>query len=67
MLATILVILLAALMLGLAGWFLFELRVCNAPPFRGKDVDRMVWEWFVNLIKNSRADSAAKPRAPSAK
>lgn len=30
-------------------------RVCDAPVFRGKDVDRVVWEWFVELIKNPRA------------
>ncbi len=30
-------------------------RLCDAPPFRGKDVDRVVWDWLVVLIKNPRA------------
>ena len=27
-------------------------KICNAPPFKGKIVDRVVWEWLVSLIKN---------------
>ena len=34
------------------------IKVCDARPFRGPDVDRVVWEWFVNLIKNPQALAA---------
>jgi hypothetical protein len=29
--------------------------VCDAPQFKGRDVDRVVWEWLVSLIKNPKA------------
>ena len=30
-------------------------KLCDAPPFRGKDLDKVVWDWLVSLIKNPRA------------
>lgn len=29
--------------------------VCDAPQFKGRDVDQVVWEWLVSLIKNPKA------------
>ena len=31
------------------------IKLCDARPFKGKDVDRVIWEWLVNLIKDPRA------------
>ena len=30
-------------------------KLCDSPNFRGKDVDKVVWEWLVSLIQNPRA------------
>jgi site-specific DNA recombinase len=30
-------------------------KLCDSPAFRGKDVDRVVWNWLVDLIKNPQA------------
>jgi site-specific DNA recombinase len=30
-------------------------KLCDARPFKGKDVDRVIWEWLVSLIKDPRA------------
>lgn len=30
-------------------------RLCDAPPYRGKDVDSVVWDWLVDFIKNPHA------------
>ena len=30
-------------------------KLCDSPAFRGKDVDRVVWNWLADLIKNPQA------------